>query len=245
MAKHVAREKRSRRHRTVDRNERLLGATAAAVDRSGDQLLAGAARPHDEHTRLVSGDQFDRPANLIGPGGDSHDPVDRGIRPTVSHILFLARAHPNSPARLRQHKAFCFTRAVWSECHPGEHLPERYPTTFLKWYRSSLVSASIMTNKKPDEGFAWPGDAGRRLPTLVINGENQKKNDPWAGSERNDCNGTAAGRRVGDCADGRHGLGPTGKFPVFCQPTARSGKMTKDYRLPGFHRPQDRPRGDS
>ena len=106
MAKHVAREERSRRHRTVDRNEGLLGAAAAAVDRSGDQLLAGAARPHDEHARLVSGHQFDRPANLIGPGGDAHDPVDRGIRPIVPHILFLARTHPNSPARLREGKAF-------------------------------------------------------------------------------------------------------------------------------------------
>ena len=89
-----------------------------------------------------------------------------------------------------------------------------------------------------------PGDAGRGVPTRGNNGKT-KKNDPWAGSERNVCDGTAAGRQVGDSADGRHGLGSTGKFPVFCLPTARSGKMTKDCRLPGFHRPQDRPRGDS
>ena len=46
-----------------------------------------------------------------------------------------------------------------------------------------------------------PGDAGRGVPTRGNNGKT-KKNDPWAGSERNVCDGTAAGRQVGDSADG-------------------------------------------
>jgi hypothetical protein len=95
VAEHVAGEQRAGGHRTIDRDEGLLGPRAAGVDRPSDQLLARAARPHDEDARLVGGDEFDRAANLVGPGGNTDDPLDGWIGGGLDARLACDRIHPS------------------------------------------------------------------------------------------------------------------------------------------------------
>ena len=79
MTEHMARKQRARCHCAVHRNKRLFGSPAAGVDRSGDEFFAGTTRAHDEHARLMSSHQFNRPPHLVGPGRDADDPLDGRI----------------------------------------------------------------------------------------------------------------------------------------------------------------------
>ncbi len=65
MTKHVARKEGSSRHSAIHWYEWLRLAKAIGMDRAGNEIFACAARPHDQHTRLMGGHDFYIATNLL------------------------------------------------------------------------------------------------------------------------------------------------------------------------------------
>ena len=160
VPEHVAGEERARRDRTVDGNERLRGPIATAVDRAGDQFLAGAARAQDEHAGLVRGDEFDRLANLLSPWRDAGDLFDAVAR----RGAFLGGSHARRPSAMPTSKTEKAPRT--GSAGPPREAPIISPGRCRR-QRSPPLYAGFSGRDDPGKNFGPAGrPAGKDGPRL-------------------------------------------------------------------------------
>ena len=77
-------DQRFRQRRAVDRNERSVASVALGMDRPGDQLLAGAALPLDQHRGARGGDRVER---LERSFEGCALPDDLALAPQLRHLV--------------------------------------------------------------------------------------------------------------------------------------------------------------
>ena len=89
VAEHLALEQRRRHAAEIDLHERLGGAAAVAMDRLGDQFLAGAALAGDQHRRVGRRDAADQLEDAQQPRVAADQ-----IAEVVARIQLVARQRP-------------------------------------------------------------------------------------------------------------------------------------------------------
>jgi hypothetical protein len=79
----------------------MVAARTPVVDGLGDQLLAGAGLPLNEHGRVGRGHELQLPQHLAQGGAVAHQPLTR-LRPAVTF-----EQHETAPARLLRRGERC------------------------------------------------------------------------------------------------------------------------------------------
>src|SRR5206468_12782989 len=77
VSKELALEERLGNRRAVDGDEGLVRTAREAVHRAGQELLAGAAVPEQQHRRARRGDLLDRAAQAPHRVADPEDALER------------------------------------------------------------------------------------------------------------------------------------------------------------------------
>ena len=99
MPKHMAGKQRSRRDRTVDRDEGLLALRAVRVDSSRNKFFSSATRPEDQNVRRMPPDQSKICSQLPCPSRNADDLLKR--HPASISTLLATHWHAFRPRRPR------------------------------------------------------------------------------------------------------------------------------------------------